>query len=300
MRKLLFVLLLLIIFLSFSACTPEYCDMCGEYSAMRVNDANGNSYNFCDVCFERRFGDTTDGVSPFYEGPAVLHEENIPIETTENILSVDEMEDRRPYLLCNGVISPIEELKIDADCMTETSISQIPVLSDGSQIIVRSGSGNLNNISIYSLDISWGFYVNPYVRFFFRGDTGKLTIQSTSQYYYITELQNAHEVDNIDGLYNFDDMPLYYWKNVFDSPAYFLYSYDAPCEAMVGYWKGTSYEEITVDVSYIPAEWWSSDWHECDFLKTREGYFILNMPDLESGYYVLRVSNSGNYAICIE
>lgn len=302
MKKVLLLFLLLLLSLSLSACTFSICSFYGTEIIVPLDEAD-NVYHFCDNCtanYSEFFDDVMTPQTPTMStnDPEYYGEEDYWVD--EYDISVEAMADGWPYLLSDGIISAIADIEVREDCLTAEQIARIPTVSEGSQIIMQSSSSELEEVNLYPMYLETDLYINPYVRFYYRPDTNvfSITYMHNAPLFYSDTLSDPYEVDNIDGISLDADLPIYNWKNVYDQPAYFLAS-NSPCEYTVGYWKGTNYIETVFDVSHTPVAFDPYDSYYCGFTKTYDGYFVVDLPNLESGYYVLRtISNS--FAIYIE
>lgn len=319
MKKITTLVIISIMLLSLSGCIYSTCFYCGTDILISRDDYLLRR-NYCEDCkieLAHLIEERDESLNPIFHIPDENELYNTPDEQFYNSeepdsksLSIDDMEDCRPYLLCNSKISMIDEFERTLGCIDDDSLSRIPVVTADSSIIIRSASVNLDDITVYALDIAKDLYINPCVRFVFTPYSGELTFQSMrypgSSYCYYRDLENAMEVDNIDGIYDSYDMPIMeYQVNFADSYSYYLYSYGEQAEYSVGYWEGTNYKEIELSTQYIPVSYESAhngtDYiYSCDCIRTYDGYSIVNLSELLPGYYVLQILNSRDYAIYIE
>ena len=104
-------------------------------------------------------------------------------------------------------------------------------------------------------------------------------------------------VDSIDGISveSMTDLPFkkgdYGWVGY----NYYLCSLNEPNAFSVGYWVGTNYKEIELSTAYIPYTMDVEHGYSCSYIRTREGYFILDTSSLPSGYYFMRGFDSNLY-----
>lgn len=211
-----------------------------------------------------------------------LYDDNVHEEeyAESNKITVNNMEDGAPYLLVDGEIQSIKQINVDRGTISEQHVNEIPKVSKKAKIIVRMEKSDFDEASLTQLLIQPeenGYINSPYVDFAYID--GKVYLKLTS---------GTYEVDNINGIKRYEDMPLVHnARHASDVNSYVLYNLSGATKYIVGYWEGTKYKETEVDISYTVAKYNNKSKYRCDFSKTYDGYFILNLPDLEPGYYVM-------------
>lgn len=212
----------------------------------------------------------------------VLYDDNVQDEehAESNKITVNNMEDGAPYLLFDGEIQSIKQIIVDRGTISEQHVNGVPEVSKNAKIIVRMEKSNFDEASLTQLLISPeenGYTNSPYVDFAYID--GKVYLKLTS---------GTYEVDNINGIKRYADMPLVHNVRVAsDVNSYVLYSMSGATKYIVGYWEGTMYKETEIDISYTAVKYDKNSKHRCDFVKTYDGYWILNLPELDPGYYVM-------------
>lgn len=187
----------------------------------------------------------------------------------------DQMEYRRMYVLkSDKTIAPIEPVHLR---VTSQEYPNIPVVEAGEKIIVKA----VDDYSAWFKKIEFTDIFYNYAR--------KIELSNNKWRFY--DGNTWGEVDTINGVELSADFPsivttpqLAIRNTTRTSNEYYLFSIGEPEVFHVGYWRGTDYLEM--DVLTDEKHYWDDEESiECDYIRTYDGYAIVDTEALDSGYY---------------
>lgn len=272
--------------------TPRQCSVCAEVQGEPLNHdwvggtcTNPGTCSYCGKIQDIYGHDWQDATCTnpqrcsfcsLTNGSPLGHEVNNGVcsRCGKDVLIAEKMDVDVAYMLKNGEIIEVELPESIYGFILHDAIKDTPVFG-ADQLIVRTY--NMSRIRATKVEfVDDRFYASP---------TSQFEVRKGQLYYFLRYANREVElINDLPGNLPVDQLPLE--ADPLFTNMYYVYGPSPETEYTLCYWDGPDYKETTLTMKYSKYLAQGSGDYRCGFNRTYEGYSIVDLSSLETGYYL--------------